>query len=557
MDTWALLLDLLILLTGAMLMGSLFERLGQSALMGYLLAGALVGPGGFHIITREDMVHEMAELGVALLLFTIGLEFSWKKLKSLGAVALIGGGAQVVVTAALTTGVAMALGMAPRVAITVGVVIAPSSTAVVLRLLRDRAEMDSQHGRASLGILLFQDLAVIPLVLLVTSLGGEGSAGETLWSVVRTAGLASILVAVLLVVGGWLLPLLLAALPTSRNRDLAILVAIATCLGATWGSHALGLSPALGAFLAGMFLAESPFAAQIRADVAPLRTLFMTLFFASIGMVAQLTWALTHLHWALLFTVVIMIVKAAVIWVTLRALGKLNRHALTTGLVLSQMGEFSFLLAQTALKIDLLSDDVFQMLASVTVLSLLLTPSLIGRAMGVATRVEGMLSRVTKRAPKPDTDVPSKSHATDHALVVGFGPAGRMVHLALDGAGVKTIVVDLNPKTVINARRLGLSAESGDATRPEILEHLGVAEARLMVITLPDLRPTLDIIAHARTLAPNLPIVARARHHIHTIHLLASGAEMVVDEEMGVGEKMGQEALELIRGEGVETPSAQ
>ncbi len=286
MDLWAPLLNILILLAAAIVLGALCEHFRQSPLLGYLLAGALLGPNALDLLPSHEAVTAIAELGVALLLFTIGLEFSWRRLRDIGPVALGGGTLQVVLTAAITAGICMVIGLGPRTSVAFGAVIALSSTAAVLQLLATRAEIDSVHGRYAVGILLLQDIAVVPLVLLITVLSSGGSIAEVGWDIIWAVGLAAVLVGALHVLISHLLPLLLGARIADRYSDLPILLAVVTPVGAAWLSHTLGFSPVLGAFVAGMLLAESPFATQIRANIIPFRTVFLTLFFSSIGLPA-------------------------------------------------------------------------------------------------------------------------------------------------------------------------------------------------------------------------------------------------------------------------------
>jgi CPA2 family monovalent cation:H+ antiporter-2 len=268
-DVWAILFDLLILLGAALLLGALCERLRQNAIVGYLLAGMLLGPNAFKVISGGVEVRALAELGVALLLFTIGLEFSWRRLRRMGAVVLGGGALQVIVTAAAVTGGAMLFGASPRTAVAIGSIVALSSTACVVRVLVARAELDSISGRHALGILLVQDLAVVPLVILVTVLGRGDTSWQMAAALLRTVGLALLLVAAFFVLFNYVVPRLFGTLTMQRNRELPVLLAVVVGLGSAWAAHRIGSSPAVGAFVAGLLLAETPFARQIRATSRP------------------------------------------------------------------------------------------------------------------------------------------------------------------------------------------------------------------------------------------------------------------------------------------------
>jgi K+:H+ antiporter len=548
MELWALLLDLLVLLALAMVLGAVFEAMRQSAILGYLLAGALMGPHTLHIVSGEEVVHSMAELGVALLLFSIGLEVSWRRLRSLGSVAFAGGTLQLALTALGATLLMLALGQGLAASLAIGVIVAPSSTACVLRTLSERTEVDSVHGRASLGILLLQDIALVPLVLFVSTLGGEGSAGQVVLEVLQMTLLGALLVGGLLVFSHTALPRLLGFMALSRNRELPILLAIVTCLGATWISHELGLSPALGAFVAGMFLAESPFATQIRSDVGPLRTVFVTLFFASIGMVANPVWIAEHLPLVLLTLAAVLVGKAAVVWAVIRLLGRSDRGAFATGLCLGQIGEFSFVLAQIALAGSLLTEGGFQLLVAVAVLTLLLTPTLVAAAVPAGRRFELVMRRLGLAREDLGSETEQPESLSDHVILIGFGPSGQIVKVALDEARIPTVIVELNPRTVLRARAQGHAAHLGDAAHAEMLHHVGVEHARAVIVSIPDHRAAREITMLTRALAPHVLVIARARHHVHAIHLMVAGAQVVIDEEREVGHRIGAAAVEEITG---------
>ena len=551
MNLWTALLDVLILLLAAMLLGSLCERLKQSALLGYLLAGTLLGPNALDWMPNHTAVATIAELGVTLLLFTIGLEFSWRRLRSIGPIALGGGTAQVLLTGGLTAGVCLALGLGGRPALAVGAMIALSSTASVLRLLVSRAEIDGVHGRNALGILLLQDIAVVPLVLVVTALGGEGqgSVAQIGWEMGRAAGVASLLVAALFVVLNYLVPLLLGAREAARNRDLPILLAIVTVVGAAWASHKLGLSPALGAFIAGLLLAESPFATQIRADIASVRTLFVTLFFSSIGMLCNPAWVLEH--WATVTAVVAAIVfgKAIMISGVARLFRSSPGHAVATGICLAQVGEFSIVLAEVARHGQLIDGGLFELIVASTIGTLFLTPYLVAAAPHVA-RAVGRLSAGRPHAlswqPEPSTEPTAKM--SGHIVIVGFGPAGQCVARALEqDHQAPVVVVELNARSADVARGYGLRTYIGDATSPEVLEHLCVGAAKVVAVTVPDPGAARQVIEGVRSLGPDTSIIARARYHRYRSELALAGAVAVIDEEEQVGLQMASAVQEKLR----------
>lgn len=551
MNLWTALLDVLILLLAAMLLGSLCERLKQSALLGYLLAGTLLGPNALDWMPNHTAVATIAELGVALLLFTIGLEFSWRRLRSIGPIALGGGTVQVLLTGVLTAAVCLTLGLGGRPALAVGAMIALSSTASVLRLLVSRAEIDGVHGRHALGILLLQDIAVVPLVLVVTALGGEGqgSVAQIGWEMGRAAGVASLLVAALFVVLNYLVPLLLGAREAARNRDLPILLAIVTAVGAAWASHKLGLSPALGAFIAGLLLAESPFATQIRADIASVRTLFVTLFFSSIGMLCNPAWVLEH--WATVTAVVAAIVfgKAILISGVARLFRSSPGHAVATGICLAQVGEFSVVLAEVARQGQLIDSGLFELIVASTIGTLFLTPYLVAAAPHVARavgRLSAWRSQALPRQPEPSTEPTAKM--SGHIVIVGFGPAGQCVARSLEqNEKTLVVVVELNARSADVARAHGIRTYIGDATSPEVLEHLCVGAAKVVAVTVPDPAAARQIIEGVRSLGTDTSIIARARYHRYRSELALAGAVAVIDEEEQVGLQMASAVREKLR----------
>ncbi|MCZ6837168.1 MAG: cation:proton antiporter [Planctomycetota bacterium] len=546
---WQLLFDLVVLLTAAMVLGAIAERLKQSALLGYLLAGTLLGPNTLGLIGQQTEVEVLAELGVALLLFTIGLEFSWRRLRRTGKAGLGGGSLQIVITLLLVAGAAWLFKLDARSALAVGAMLALSSTATVLRVLVARANLDSVHGRTTLGILLVQDIAVVPLVLMVSVMNEGGSAGEITWAVGKALGAAGLLIGSLYVLLNFIVPGLLNIGTMRGYRELPILLAIVVGFGSAIAAHRLGLSPALGTFVAGMLMAESPFATQIRADISSLRTLLITLFFSSIGMLGDPAWALEYWLAISLLVVAIVVGKTSIIWFVLRRFGQTHRHALTAGLCLAQVGEFSFVLAGIA-KLSVtadgkstgfLDDDLFKLVISATIVTLFLTPYLVTFAPRIANRLIERLERLRFVKSITDEEDPANAPLSDHIIIVGFGPSGSAVGVSLVEHSDRVVVVDLNPKLVRAAQRFGFRAHIGDARHGEILEHLSLPLAAAVVVTLPDPESSRAIIQIVRHMAPNVPIFARSRYHVHRFELIMAGAQVVIDEEQIMGETLAME----------------
>jgi len=548
MDLWTSLLDILIILTAAMLLGGICGRLRQSPLLGYLLAGTLLGPNALDLLPSHTAVSSIAELGVSLLMFTVGLEFSWRRLRAIGAIALGGGTAQVLVTGTLASLVASLAGLDATASVAVGIMVAFSSTAAVVRLLAARAELDAIYGRNAIGILLLQDIAVVPLLLVISLMSGGETADQIGWTMMRAIGMAAVLFGALHLVLNHVVPLLLSGRTAANNRDLPIILAIVTALGSAWASHALGFSPVLGAFVAGMLLAESPFATRIRADIVPLQTLFVTLFFSSIGMLLDPAWAVGN--WLLVAGVVVAVLVGKTIITTgvIAVFRSPLAQAVATGLVLAQVGEFSLVVAVVAQAGQLLAEHVFNLVVSVLTVTLFATPYLVAVAPRVATLV-GRLSTHTGDPLQRMTGEHPIPAISGHVVIVGFGPAGQRVAESLMGdPSLPLLVIDLNPGNAEHAEAYGLETHIGDATREEILERAHVRTAAAVAVTVPDPSHARHIVQLVRSLSPDVVVVVRSRYHIHRWQLDVVGAHAVVDEETEVGNRIAAELQSRLQG---------
>lgn len=549
MDFWLILSGVLVLLGAAFVAGVVFERLGQSAELGYLLAGLVLGPHALGMASgQEGAVASLAELGVALLLFAIGLEFSLRRLWRLGRVGLLGGTVQVCVTVAVAATIASLFGLRAQAAIGIGAIIAFSSTACVLRVLTDRGQIDSVHGRNSLGILLLQDIAVIPLVLVISMLDrGAVSVPDLLLGMAKSAGLFVAMTVGFWVIANHILPRVLSTSALLGSRELLILLAALISLGSAWTAHQLGISPALGAFVAGMVMAESPYAMQARADIGPLRTVFVTLFFVSIGMLGNPLWIAENAVAVLVAGSLVIGGKIVLVTAIIRAFRHPWPEAVATAVCLAQIGEFSFIVAQQVFQrpgASELDHWLFNLAVSVSIVSLLLTPYLV--------RLAPILGRLfTPRGGKHQTAEHQTGAGTAHSgpgvLVVGYGVAGQQLVEPLIRHQVPLTIVDFQQANVQLARYRGFAATVGDARNRELLEHLHISNALAVVVALPDHLTVIAVIHQVRSLAPGIPIIARARYHRYADEIIAAGASVVVDEEQQIGRRLGLEARRLLR----------
>ena len=548
MDSWGLLLEIVILLAVSLVFGGVLSRLGQSPLVGYLLAGMLLGgPGSLEVVRSEHDIEAIAELGVALLLFSLGLEFSWRRLKGLGGVTLTSGAIQVLLTGAIAFGAGLLFGLGIVEAVAVGAMLSLSSTATVFRVLIDQGEIDSLHGRNSVGILLVQDMAVVPLAILMAVLGEGGTPGEIAVVVLEIIALAVVLVVLLYIFLNKIAVKALASLTLEQNRELTVLLAVVIGFGSTWAAHAVGLSPALGAFIAGMFLGSSPFATQLRADIASLRVVLLTLFFGAVGMVADPLWILQNFGFVLFVAVLMVVSKTIVIWAILRAMGKSGRSSFATGLCLAQVGEFAFVLGKTGKASGVVGEHTEMVIVSSAILTLLATPYLVQ----VAPRLATWVARWGRRTVGDESQT-EESGLFHHVVIVGFGPAGQAVGRALSGKETPVLVLDLNPAAKEAANSMKLMSHVGDAMQIDVLEHAHLRTAKMVVITLPAHRAALTVLSHVRALAPHAPVVVRSRHQAHWAEIEAAGADVVVGDEEEVGRRLAQRTvaeLELLETE--------
>lgn len=538
---WNLLIDLMATLAGAFLLGLVMERLRQPAVLGYILAGVILGPGLAGVVRSVDAVRDLSEIGVALLLFSIGLEFSWKQVLRLGRVGIGGGTFQILLTLGATWGIAMAFGLDSNSGIALGAIVALSSTVIVLKVLKERGDLDATHGKAAVGILIFQDLAFVPLVLLLSALGNSlpppvsvGDLGSTVAQVVIVF-ISVVILAVLFV------PRALRSRAMGRNRELPILLAVIVCMGSAWAAHSIGLSAAIGAFLGGVVLAGSTYADQIRADVGPLRTLFATVFFASVGMLADASWIYPNIGLVLMTTAAIILGKTVLTFASLRMMKVTTIASFAAGFSLAQVGELSFVLLQSASNRNLISANLVQLFTSSSVLSIGICPLLIAAAPSLGRALAKRIVPARKLAKEEGDAREGMQGLEDHVVLVGFGEAGRAAAEALRSLGHEVLVLETDRRLVGAVRDLGCLAQLGDATQADILEDARLLHAKGMVVALSDHRSARIAVSQARRLAPNLPIVVRARYHVFLDEIDAAGSDLTIDEETLVGQKLAEE----------------
>ena len=523
--------DVLILLGLALANAWLFSLMRQSPIVGYLITGLLVGPYGFHLIKGVHEVEMVAEIGVVLLLFTIGLEFSYKRITRLKKLLLTAGTTQVI-----STGLAVAvgtwlLGEPPVTAIVLGMAMALSSTAIVLKLLLERGEIDSAHGRIALSILIFQDICVILFIVALPLLGSQ-SDSFSLWAITKSA---IILGGLYLFVRHLLKPLLRGILRT-RAPELFRLTILALVLGTAWVTAHAGLSLALGAFLAGLALAESDSSHQVMADIIPFRDVFLAVFFISVGMLVDVRLLISN-WWAVLIGIILLSL-AKTIAGTLA--GMASRYPLQTalvgGLMTFQVGEFSFILMAQARVLELVPTQTYQLSLSIIALSMMLTPMMFRLAQPMAAYLTSLIGLGNKHIIHEEQE--RTANLEGHVIIAGYGLAGKNVARTMREMRLPYIHIEMNGEVVRVARKSGEIILHGDATAPAVLEGAGIHKARAMVLAINDPSALARAIPTARELNPELYILARTHYVSNIDPLLKAGADDIITDEFGAGLEM-------------------
>ena len=505
----------------------LAARLRLPSIVALIVAGVIAGPAGFGFVRSQDNVNLMAEVGVALLLFTAGLEFSLTELRRVWRRVVPGGLAQVGLTVVAAGGVVAVVfgGTFTRIAV-VGLFVALSSTAVVLKELSRRNLLHSPHGQLAIGVLLLQDVVIIAVLASAPTLFGSATASES-----DRAGVGAVLVNLAVVAGGVLLigrvllPWLL-RLAASLSREAFGLAVLLASVGTAYLAATLGLSMAAGAFLAGLILAEGEFSHQVHADVRPLRDLLASLFFISIGMMLDVRSLWPILPLVLGGAAVIIIGKAGLTAAAVAMTGTPVRVALATGFALAQVGEFSFVLGRAALDGGVITGQWWQVLLGASVVTMAATPLLVNTAPALANRLAG---RSTPLSPTLDAQ---RDALRNHVVILGYGMGGQLLAQSLTELSVAHVVLELNGATVRNALQRGVNIHYADVSAPEPLEAAGVAHAAAVVIVISDPDASQRAVRAVRTLSPNVPIITRTRYRLEAERLTESGATLAVAEEL-------------------------
>lgn len=501
------------------------NRVKLPATVGFLLTGVICGPSLLGIVNDHEAIDQVAELGVAMLLFTIGMELSGDALSRLKRPVFLGGSLQIGLTVLATAAVAMVYGDGWRLGVFWGCLVALSSSAIVLRILQEKGTSATPSGRLSLAILVFQDIMVAPMLLCVPLLAGtldlswEKAFFSLLWVALVLGGV--------LALGYFGLNKLMEVVVRARTRELLLLTTLGLCLGMALLTSALGLSLSLGAFLAGLLLARSQYSMSVISGILPYRDVFMSLFFISVGMMLNLNYFMHHFVVIVAGTAIFVVLKTLVTLPSVLVQGYPLRTAIRTAMSLAQVGEFSFVLAAQGLGAGLLNMDSYQTFLAISVLTMMLTPGLIAAAPAVAKKFAK--KGATPSAAKEDGGG-GENELEDHLIIIGFGISGKHLAQAAKESGIPYNILEMNPETVKRYRGKEPIGQ-GDATQPVVLEHLGVEKARAMAIVISDPAAVRTITLEARKLNPNLYIAARTRFVTEIGPLHNMGANDVIAEE--------------------------
>ncbi len=525
--------DILILLAVAVIAIPVFQRLRLGSVLGYLAAGVVVGPWGLGFIDQIEEIRHIAEFGVVFLLFIIGIELRPARLWAMRRMVFGLGTAQVMVTGLVIAGLALLFDQALSVAVIVGFGLALSSTAFGLQILTDRGEMGTNHGRTAFSVLLLQDLAVVPLLTLVSLLDGETPLLEGIEFAILEAVLV---ITFVILVGRFFLSPILRLVAASRTKEVFIAAAVFAVLGTAWLTREVGLSLALGSFLAGLMMADSHYRHQVIADIQPFRGILLGLFFMAVGM--SIDFGLLGSRSILIVGLVLglLLLKSAINWGLCRIMGVGKPDAIRVSLLLSQSGEFGFVLFGLATMSGVLPEDLFQILTLLVALTMVTTPLM-------ADLSEYLNKYLTETADRHDVSTDHIDANRPHVIVAGFGRVGRRIARILEASEVPYVAIESNADRVLEGRQEGFSVFYGDASQVDVLKAAGAGQAGALVCTLDKAVPAVRLVNILRQHYPRIAIHARGRDQHHCDELLKAGATIAISESLEASLQIGGAVL--------------
>jgi len=520
-------LEILAILSSAVLIVWLFRRLHLPTILAYLVAGMLVGEHGLALAQEHVDYEHFAELGIVFLLFTLGLEFSLPKLIAMRHLVVAVGSLQVGISMVVFTAIALLLGQSLSTAIVISGILALSSTAIVIRQLSESGAMKRKSGQISVAVLLFQDVAVVPLLIIIPMLADTGDTSMFValsWAMIK----GTFVVAVLLFAGKWLLPRIFNLVAQVRTDELFVLTTLLVTLVASALTQWFGLSMALGAFLAGMMLGESQYKHQLEADIRPYRDILLGLFFVTVGMKLDIGILVSSPFSILAIMIGFMAVKIIVVKMLAEKAGELPKDAWASGIMLSQMGEFGFVLIALASQVNILPVDVASMILGAGVISMAITPYMIDNARDWGKKLS--------KEPEIDTShletLPKGEKLNDHVIICGFGRIGQTVSRFLKQENIDFVAIDIDPLRASKAREAGENVLFGSSRQPELMHAANLDKARLVVIAFGEDRQSVEVIQKVRSLSESVPILVRTRNDDQLDVLQEAGANEVVPESL-------------------------
>jgi len=513
-----------------------FQKLKVPSILGFLFAGIIVGPSAFNLLSSSHEVELLSEIGIIFLLFIIGIELSFSGLMKIKKTVFIGGGLQVGGTILVTALVAMALGVEINTAVFLGFLISLSSTAIVLKMLQEKGEIKSPHGKVALGILIFQDIIVVPMMLLTPILAGKSdNIGETL--LILLAKLIGVGI-VVFVLQKYIVPYIFKLVVKSKNRELFILTTIVFCFSVAWLTSSVGLSLALGAFFAGLIISESEYSHQATANVLPFREIFISFFFISVGSLLDLEFFINNLVYILIFVIAVLVIKMLIVGLLALVLKNQPRTAFMSAFSIFQVGEFSLLLSTVGLQNDLLPDGLYQYFLAVSILTMALTPFVLQKSHNMSSFMlkATIPKRVRKRMNKRKIDNSSQEidqdqDWKDHVVIVGYGINGKNISRVTSHINIPYVILDMDYEAIKEAKRKNQPIVFGDASDPEILKHINIQKARVVVIAISDPNATKKIISSVRLFSQTVYIIVRTRYVKEIEENMKVGADEVIPEE--------------------------
>lgn len=533
---------ILILLVSAVLAVALFRRLRLPAMLAYFLVGVVLGPHTSGLLQDSEANREFAEFGIVFLMFSIGLEFSLPQLYAMRKKVLGLGGSQVFITLGVVMGIAKLAGLDWSAAFVVGAAITMSSTAIVSKILAERVDLNSRHGRLSIGVLLFQDIAVVPVLVLIPALG---IVGTNLTDVLGLAMLkAAAMLLFLFTIGKWLINPWFNLVASQRSRELFVMNVLMVTLLLAYATKLAGLSYALGAFIAGMLISETKFRYQVESDISPFRDIFLGLFFISVGMLLDVQQISHHISAILLVLIALVMFKAAIVALVVRMVKYETGVAIRTGLILAQAGEFSFVILALGVEQKLIGGTALQVILAASLLSMVVAPFLIQFNGRIARKLVHSYSRNSGQVVQ-DIDDAGK-HLHDHVIICGYGRSGQYLARFLREENIPYIALDIDPSRVLEAATAGENVMFGDAARRVVLEAAGGARAKALVISYADNRAAMKILHIVQENYPQLPVIVRTVDDSNMETLRAAGAAEVVPEILEGSLMLASHALMLM-----------